>query len=627
MKALIAREVRRLCNLEQLGVHGYGFGVRGCGHSAFGGPVGVGKTYVLRGISLVTAALCQCAFPVTFDYEGAGAFHADPAVAKKGVVSVHALLSAALTDGSFPTPDDELSFLKDTLTDDIAAAVLRVESVVHRFTGTRRFPVLILDEITAWYRDDELKLRGMGIIEQLQQFGRSPNVMALMSGSSACMRSQLFAAGKWKDYHTLNASIFSFQEIAPLRDIHTLYAYMNACDLTFDGSLGKLLSLSGGVGRVINDLCRAPDGSHSAGLLQPDSNTIRNDVRFGILARYLVHENEEKIAEEEYPLPVRIAAVGALNTLMHNAGCTSEEAVELLDAWCDASLLLYTESRKNIELLYPYHAKIITDTLATDNYDLVLQAQIQLRGGYASVGRAVEKLLRPHIHALFGAGVHPGGILTRHSKAAYYSALPGFAAQLFVPSAHLGVRIEWADQIGFADFMLEAGPDGVIHVDAWQCNILRTGSVVKAGDVTEAFAAIISAKRHVLCSLDPVNKVADALATAAWGYCAITAILAHAESERVFVPRRLHLCTTGILNKHASDAAAAGFTITRDMVNAFNTSRAAADLGAVCSLTAESFVEVSVLDGLEWTDRHFPATQHISSEDLRRREVLARESL
>jgi hypothetical protein len=69
---LLRSELSRCIKLELLR-HDKGSGLGAMGHKALGGVPGVGKTYIMRGVALVTAAICMVATPVTYDYETAGA--------------------------------------------------------------------------------------------------------------------------------------------------------------------------------------------------------------------------------------------------------------------------------------------------------------------------------------------------------------------------------------------------------------------------------------------------------------------------------------------------------------------------------------------------------------------------
>ena len=63
---LIRSQARLAVWLERAG-NGKGPGVVGTGHCVIGGPSGVGKSYILRGMALTVAALCSHAQPFTLD--------------------------------------------------------------------------------------------------------------------------------------------------------------------------------------------------------------------------------------------------------------------------------------------------------------------------------------------------------------------------------------------------------------------------------------------------------------------------------------------------------------------------------------------------------------------------------
>jgi hypothetical protein len=240
VKDLVCHQIRRIISLEQL-QHGRGPGISGSGHYALGGARGVGKTYLLQGLSQTVAVLCRCVLPITLNYEElcgtvkeciAGV----ETSVRKALVPPSMLLEHYWTVVRADTEASANALLRSSslaISDDDVPMTAPAMQVTSDDGGCSYYPFLMLDGVNLWYRRDVLRGRGYRIITQLQHFGRRKNVCAVIAGSSACLREQMFAepGSTWDGWPPLNASLFTFHEVLPIRDVTSLEGYLRTTNL------------------------------------------------------------------------------------------------------------------------------------------------------------------------------------------------------------------------------------------------------------------------------------------------------------------------------------------------------------------------------------------------------------
>lgn len=676
-------------------------GVWGTGHRVLGGVLGVGKTYVLRGLALSLATLCAVATPITLSYEtaadispshghghGKEVSHASP-----GLVPLSLLLDAHALAESAPT---EAAFLRELARQSADMPGERVSPCASALDGADMAaaglaPVLLLDNIHTWYREDgdPLLTRGRALVPQLLHFGRRPHVHAVVAGSSSSLRDQVFAMGAWTDrYCRLKCTVFSCKSILPLRDhdgdssdgrlLEEYLAATGAC-LPADLTLPQLLSLSGGVGRAIEDVLRgerAPRGRDDP------VDLFHRDDAFALLATHILLSDRDNAAlldaAGEWPPPVGMDAHYALR-MLRRAGFGTDDAdsdskrTGMLARWQDGGVLLLWPTHdgpSRIEFFYPYHARVLRAAfLSTESQRHVACARMELHGlsptrshaGRGDVSSSLEQACRPQLAALFAGAEQLGtALVVRKSLTASGSCVVlaqagstgggGADPVPFVPRRHLRQIIRRAAQlpVGIADFALDVddGDDATIWIDAWQCSSPAVGSIMRCGDFEAAQAAVIAAT--TLALEDDHYRYRDAVVgtclshasiNACWAMCALVAVLLRASTSSTsaaaaaavtFRPRTMYLRTTAVLDAGASAAAMAPVVLDAGLISAFNASPQCKSLGCECpaELAGSSFRWL-VQDGVAWTDELLPRDQHgaLATAMLKAREAAARERL
>lgn len=619
---------------------GRGPGILGTGHRVLGGALGVGKTYVLRGLALSLATLCRAATPITLSYEAVGAM-SDPSNARAALVPLSVLLDAHALYESAPTEaacESELARLLADLTDvqvPVAASALQGS----KLTACGLAPVLLLDEINTWYRasEDPLFLRGAKLVQQLLHFGRRPHGHAVVASSSSCLREQVFAKGSWEGrYPSLNSTLFSLINILPLRDVDRLKAYLAATGARIPPGLSmeQLLALSGGVGRLIDDVL------HDVRALRVGDNPVElflRDEAFAMLATHMLSEAGNAAALDragKWPPPVGMDETAAIR-LLDRLGFGSD-AVRLLQRWRDCNVLFLSPSDEfaasgRIEFLFPYHAVELRALLSADVARYVAHARIQLHGVAGSLEHALEELCRPQLGKLFAGASQRGAALIMRAKVPHMVEAGSADAQLLVPSHLYGQVLRWAAQIGIEDFVLRPDSDdpSIVWIDAWQCKSPAVGTIMRAGCFSASLAGAIASK-SLAHAEDAVNYLSNATVKACWGMCALVAILTRAARDTApsvavaFRPRNMYLCTTAVLHEDAMAAAAVPVKVEAALIDAFNSSGKSKALGCECpaDLAGCTFAWC-VRDGVMWTAELLPPGQEgaLTSPELRAREI------
>jgi hypothetical protein len=580
-------------------------GLAGTAHLAVGGSRGVGKSYLLRGLALVVAALGQRVVPVTWSYEEGGALvthvpTTDDTATAAGtrhlkLVPPSSLLTAAAeciaSAAAFETEADYFTRVHDCSEAAVVAESTRAALAPARWGEAA--PLLILDEATLLYRDggDAHHLRGNLAVREVLQVARTPNTAVVLSGSTVQLRDQIFARGRWSGYSSLNSSVFSFEEVHPLRSAEQLSAYLSATGLPLPAHRfpdhAALLSYTGGVGRAIARVCTqgaAGDALLLPLLESPDPGfTLHSDPMFALAVHALLTPHRDALAgAAPYPPPLASPLAAVVGALVR-AGDSMGDACARIDAWCDAGLL-YREQQPSravltppaVQLLYPFHARQLWDQMhASGGLLLPLQALVQLHGADGSVGHSLETLMRPHLATLFAGASQRGGKLVERGRALFYSRDDGDPQQ-FSPSQHLREILVQAAQVGIADFVLYAstgdseggnhdGDDAVsddreggsilgddragdgdaggrrcrrgavVYIDAWQCAAPAVGTVSDWGDLDVATAAIAAA-RTLPPTLDPISTASHAVAKAMWGFCNLASLLTVANAADAPAP-------------------------------------------------------------------------------------------
>jgi len=629
---LLRSEVTLIMWLEMLKL-GKGPGVAGTGHRALGGSLGVGKTYMMRGLALVTSALCSVATPITWNYEAEGVSSPgldigseEEASSRRGLVPISVLLncheqyehcvseaecsaavraaSGSLRDEDVPTSDDAIQGM------DMAAAGL--------------YPLLLLDEVSLWYRTDGLEGRGNRLVTQLLHFGRHPNRVAVVAGSSSCLREQLFGCGSWAGlYPSLNPAVFAFAEIAPLRDVSRLAAYLDATGIKLspDLSVDALLSLSGGVGRIVAAV--AGGERKVCGRVDP-LDLFQKEQAFAILVAHVLGTEAntavlDAAVPPELPPPVGLPEP-AVRAFLRDAGF-EKEASRMLERWRDGGVFLLSQplaagEDPRVEFLFPHHAHLLRQRIGDGCLRDILYTSMQLHGVVGRLGHGVERLCRRRLHRLFVGCSQRMLALVMERQVPYVVAAATAAERAPLdPRACLKTVIAWNAQVGIEDFVLHADDDypSVIHVDAWQCKSPAVNTVATWNDDAAVTAAIIRTKT-LAPATNPIMYLDHAVAKARWGFCALVGILHLAASLATptlppprFQPRVLHFCTSAVLDASASAAARTPFRFPEPFVAAYNKSVKAVALGAPCppEIINDSF-NVVVHDGLDWLDTLLP---------------------
>jgi hypothetical protein len=627
---LLRIEMQKCLQLERLR-HNNGPGIGGTGHRALGGALGVGKTYIMRGIALLTAALCAAATPVTFNYEASGANVSSSSPVpqlREALVPIAVLLDAFAVchDGTESDAEDTIRRLSRDTADEAVSRNAADVSVQH-FAARGLFPVLLLDEVNTWYRTDAFVERGKSLAYQLQNFGRKPNVLALLSGSSSCLREQLYAQRAWVGYPSLNSSLFRVQEVAPLRDATRLAQFVATVGFALPHGMtpAQLLSLSGGVGRAIEKVCGGERDLQ--GKLHP-RELLMKEQAFTLLMSAVLREqvNARRLAEGAgYPQPLSITETAALE-LLKRAGY-DDGAIDTLLRWRDNGVLYLradAEPLAALELLYPYHAVAIQQHLEQPLNQCVANVLTQLHGVDGSLGHALERLCRPQLSFLFEGASQRHGKLKIVGKQARYVGADGDDAAPFDPVLHFGEIIEWLKQIGLEDFVLNRGGGQVVYIDGWQCKAPEVGKLAKWGKLDAAAAAV--ARTKTVASLDPITYLSHAVVKAWWGFCDLARLLHAAQAALPaagqaleFRPRHLYVRTTAVLD--------AGCEAQVLSLPDLRFPSALVDACEGCpAYVKECSIILRVEDGVEWIDTLVPASHSgtVTSRALTKRCEAAR---
>ena len=460
---------------------------------------------------------------------------------------------------------------------------------------------------------------------------------AVIAGSSSSLREQVFALDAWAGgpYPSLNYTLFKYIAVQPLRDAEHLARYLSQTGMVLPANLTllQLLSLSGGVGRVVLDVIR---GDQSPCGRQHPVALFLSDPRFAMLAAYILTAPEITPDLGYWPPPLGLSEVEVL-AFMRDIGF-GHVAQRLLEQWCDCGVLFRTsEPPARIEFLFPYHARLLMLHLSSESQRQLSLARIQLHGISGSAGNALEDLCRPQLSALFAGAAQRGGTLCMRNKIAMMRDSSD-RETLFDPRVHSQQVIRWASQLGLEDFALlpdsDSVPNGTMHVDAWQLKSPLVGTVMRAGNLGLALSAVITSKSLAPAN-DAVTYLSHASVKACWGFCALFAILTTAAVQSgspglTFLPRTVYLRTTAVLDMEAREAAAKPVVIEADLIAAFNASSKCAQIGSACPAAAAgtSFMW-DVRDGLEWTETLLPRAlrSDLRTPELMRREALVRSRL
>lgn len=611
-----------------------GPGIHGSGHTVLGGALGVGKTYILRGLAIVLSILCEAAMPVTLNYEAVGALATDHAVARAGLVPLSVLLdSFDLYTGC--TSDDVCTGAVVRRSADIADS--DVPALAHALGGSDLraagwLPFVLLDEVNAWYRKDMLGQRGSRLVLQLMHFGRRNNVHVVIAGSSSCLREQVYAQGSWSGggYPSLNFTLFSYESIQPQRTVEQLrrYLFQTGATLPATLSLKVLLSLSSGVGRAVEDVLR---GKREMNGRETSVALFLKDATFAMLATHMLTTPENAAvlsAAGDWPPPVGLPEEAVI-AFLRNLGF-GPVSLRLLESWCDGGSLFRATDPPRIEFLFPYHARLLWVLLSAPRQHLLNLARIQLHGVPGSLGHAFESLCRPQLPEIFI------GASQRDDQLVMQSHVPKVvrgseAARLFFPPTLLMQVIRWADEVGIEDFVL--GREAFfIGVSGWQLKAPAVGTVMRAG--VSVIDKII-ADKHLGSASNAGALLSHASAKASWGFCALIAILTKSTQNAgsrplSFLPLIMFLRTTAILDDGARAAAELPVEISADLVRAFNASAKCRALGCKCpeSVAGATF-RWNIRDGVDWTDTLLPRDMQgaLRTPELVRRVEAARAAL
>jgi hypothetical protein len=627
---LLRSAVKLITWLEML-KHGKGPGVAGTGHRILGGVVGVGKTNLLRGLALVTSALCSVATPLTWSYEFDGladqqleTLNDSEALSRVSLVPISILLDCHEQYETCTTDDECSAALRErsaALRDgDVPVSAEAVAGCEMAAAGL--FPLLLLDNIDAWYRTDALRGRGGRMATQLLHFGRRPNALAVAAGSSACLRNQLFGVGRWESERpALNPAVFAFAEVTPLHNTGQLVAYLAATGMKLpdDMSVEGLLSLSGGVASVIAAVAegeRRPRGRVDPLLLFDEDHVFAMLVVFVLLDE--VNAARLDAAELRHLPPPCGLPESTVRALLRDVGC-GEEASCMLERWRDGGVLFLAKPADpghgpRIEFLFPYHAHLLRERMGAGCLRDALRLSLQLHGVRGGHKLDVGHLCRPQLSRLFrGCSQRMTSLVTADgipcAQAADESRTP------LSPRAVLGTVLQWDARAGISDFALEAdsADPAIIHIDAWQYHCPAVGAVMRRGDEGAVTAAVI-ATRSLGPAANADTNFSHAAAQARWGFCALVGNLtraarlsAPAEPPPRFKPQLLHLCTTAVLDADAVGSASKPALLTEELVVAFNGSTRARATAAPCpGDVVDASFSVVVHDGLGWLEDLLP---------------------
>ena len=364
--ALLQNEATIALRLDQVQA-GRGAGVPGTGHRVIGGALGVGKTYFLRGLSLVLATVCAAVTPITLNYEELGAISQTEADARAALVPLSVILDSHdlfEESGSLEECTAELLRRSSVMADEDVPIHAGAVAGTHR---SKESTWLLLDEVNTWYRPerDPLHRRGSKLVQQLFHFARRPHVHAVVAGSSSCLREQVFALDSWsgRGYPSLNGTMFAHVYIQPQRKVALLTSYLRATGLMLpaDMSMDMLLSLSGGVGRVIADVIL---GTRDTRGRKDPVDLFLNDPLFAVLALHILTTSENRAAlEAEWPPPLGLAKTAVL-AFLRNLG-HGPDAMRKLEGWIDVGVLYLAQTggvgapSPRVEFLFPHHARLL----------------------------------------------------------------------------------------------------------------------------------------------------------------------------------------------------------------------------------------------------------------------------
>lgn len=639
LEKLLRYFLGRCLRLERV-CKGQGTGISGTGHLVLGGPLGAGKTYLLRGLAFVVAALCEHVLPVSHALARHGLlpfYEGESQEPLATMVPVSTLLRAAsaCVNGTITDAASYSTWLRanSAAANDIARNAVddALAAVGDSSQKAGLLPMLLLDEVNLLYRMDRYAERGKLVIREIQQLGRFPNVSVTASGSISNFRDHVFALGRWNKYPPLNSTMFHFEEVQPLRNAASMRDYLSATGMNAPTGLSAddMLSLTGGVARVIATVCECGVLMHPVGRLHP-INTLRTDPMFR-LAMSVMLDRVDGASVDEYPHAMGMPEA-AMVDMLHRAGYTPECVASSLQLWRDGDLLLLRSSDGMLQLLYPYHARLLWAELNAGDMKLVTQARMQLHGAKPSIGNALATLVRPHLDQLFIGGMQRHGNLVTIDKAAHYSRGVNDASPL-VPSECVGEIVGWAEQVGLEDFALFRDPNDAttVFVDGWQCDSPAVGTIAKWGNFDTAVRAVVAAKA-VHC-LNPATYASHAVVKALWGFCALIGILSAARGEgdsTAYVPRQLYLRTTAVLDTDAASKLQEPFSFPVELVQAFGRSSKAKSLGlegVVLTGWTGWHLVVEAKDGLDWLRSVLPQPTYslVLTEALDARERKCRE--
>lgn len=350
------------------------------GNLVFQGVVGVGKTTLLR-FSAMYSLFMLDVLVVYWDYQSDAQLFAPGDLLLAALQMIDTKTFSPVASGNSPL---------------MAAAV-----VAKGFQGI----LFNADEINTLYieNESEKQKQGKKCISQLLCIGKTPCCLVFATGSSSQLRSRVFPkeGSLWHmaGYVSLNHSVFTIQNISPIRTVMELEKYYVARFKPPEDKVPvNLLMITGGVGRLL-EAVSSSGNQHERNLSSRIKNALERP-QFRKFASLLFTECADLLEctdllnpRRTFKDPNSIPAVK--KDLLFGIFNESQ-----LDEWEDSSLIFRNDVTGNVELLIPLFFLYIYEDLHRDAQAICsLGLRVTINGwkGHGSPGAAAEPMVCHHV--------------------------------------------------------------------------------------------------------------------------------------------------------------------------------------------------------------------------------------